>query len=505
MNDGIMAQVFDFFAEIFAGLDSGYLFFGGPAEIIRYVVDILLITFLTFQLIKLLRQTRAWQLLQGLSLIVVFTLVCSLFGLEMVSFLFNRMLYVIAIAFVVIFQPELRRALETVGLKSFSTFSNAFIQEDPSENEDVTAMIDNIVYATNAMAKTYTGALIIIERNSKLGELLEQENVVFLDSSVNSPMLESIFYKGSPLHDGAVLIRNTRIVAARCHVPLSDTGHTLVNFGTRHRAAVGASEMGDAVAIAVSEERGKVSLAIHGCLYEMKNGEDLRKNLLSIFGMNSVAGRLVRRIRYERNNLRKKKQEGSVPANETSTAIDSDNKDVIRNMGEKVDIVAASGVCAISSADSASTKRKSVFHLFNGNKSTSTYNRMNTSHKVLYILLSFFISLGLWMYIQINNNPVVEKTLSVPLFFESESVLEENGLETNFNYESVTILIVGRKSVLDNLQSADMIASVDYLQVTGPGVYSIPIDISSNKNVYYRLESQDPETISVVIYPKTIT
>ena len=235
MNDGIMAQVFDFFAEIFAGLDSGYLFFGGPAELIRYVVDILLITFLTFQLIKLLRQTRAWQLLQGLSLIVIFTLVCSLFGLEMVSFLFNRMLYVIAIAFVVIFQPELRRALETVGLKSFSTFSNAFIQEDPSENEDVTAMIDNIVYATNAMAKTYTGALIIIERNSKLGELLEQENVVFLDSSVNSPMLESIFYKGSPLHDGAVLIRNTRIVAARCHVPLSDTGHTLVNFGTRHR------------------------------------------------------------------------------------------------------------------------------------------------------------------------------------------------------------------------------------------------------------------------------
>lgn len=505
MNEGIIAQVIDFFAEIFAGLDSGYLFFGGPADIIRYIFDILLITFLTFQLIKLLRQTRAWQLLQGLSLIIIFTMVCSLLGLEMVSFLFNRMLYVIAIAFVVIFQPELRRALETVGLKSFSKFSSAFIQEDPSENEDVTAMIDNIVYATNAMAKTYTGALIIIERNSKLGELLEQENVVFLDSSVNSPMLESIFYKGSPLHDGAVLIRNTRIVAARCHVPLSDTGHTLVNYGTRHRAAVGASEMGDAVAIAVSEERGKVSLAVRGCLYEMKNGDDLRKNLLGIFGMNSVASRFVRRIRYEKNNLRKKKQDSGDLAEDSLVGTSTVNSDTVRSVGEKVDIIASSGVCAVSPPDHSSTKKKSFFQYFNTKKSTSTYNRMNTTHKILYILLSFLISTGLWMYIQINNNPVVEKNLSVPLFFESESVLEENGLETNYNYESVTILIVGRKNVIDNLQSADMVASIDYSQITGPGVYYIPIDISSEKNVYYRLESQDPESISVVIYPKTIT
>ncbi|NLT11206.1 MAG: TIGR00159 family protein [Clostridiaceae bacterium] len=505
MNEGIIAQVFDFFAEIFAGLDSGYLFFGGPADIIRYIFDILLITFLTFQLIKLLRQTRAWQLLQGLSLIVIFTMVCSLLGLEMVSFLFNRMLYVIAIAFVVIFQPELRRALETVGLKSFSKFSSAFIQDDPSENEDVTAMIDNIVYATNAMAKTYTGALIIIERNSKLGELLEQENVVFLDSSVNSPMLESIFYKGSPLHDGAVLIRNTRIVAARCHVPLSDTVHTLVNYGTRHRAAVGASEMGDAVAIAVSEERGKVSLAVRGCLYEMKNGEDLRKNLLGIFGMNSVASRFVRRIRYERNSLRKKTSDRE-DSLDTSPAMDSSAKsDTFRTVSEKADMMSSTGICTVSPADKSPTKKKPLFHLFSTGKTTSTYNRMNTSHKILYILLSFLISLGLWMYIQINSNPVVEKSLSVPLFFKSESVLEENGLETNYNYNSVNIRIVGRKNVIDNLQSADMIASIDYSQITGPGVYYIPIDISSEKNVYYRLESQDPESISVVIYPQTLT
>ncbi|MFA7205884.1 MAG: diadenylate cyclase, partial [Saccharofermentanales bacterium] len=150
--------------------------------------------------------------------------------------------------------------------------------------------IDSIVRAAAGMAESYTGALIIIERDTKLGELVEQDNAVLIDSVVSPSVLMQIFYKGSPLHDGAVLIRDGRIYAAKCHVPLSDNYHLRKEYGTRHRAAIGVSEMGDAIAVVVSEERGAISIAISGRLYTLDNPDALRTILHRQLGMSGERG-----------------------------------------------------------------------------------------------------------------------------------------------------------------------------------------------------------------------
>lgn len=495
MNDGIIAKIIDFIREIFAGLDSGYLFFGGPADIVRYVFDILLITFVTYQALKLLRETRAWQLLQGLFLIVLFAMVCSLLGLEMVGFLFDNILYVVAIAFVVIFQPELRRALETVGLKSFSTFSNAFSPEYQDAHNNASAMIEQVVTACSEMAKTNTGALIIIERNSKLGELIEHENVVRLDSSVTNSILQSIFYKGSPLHDGAVLIRNSRIAAARCHIPLSESVHSMVSFGTRHRAAVGASEMGDAVAIAVSEERGKISLAIDGCLYEMRGGDELRKNLLFLFGISHGSGRFVRRKHSDKSAAKRNK---SAEQRANSGSNDLIMKDKASGLVEG-EIVAVAGACSTDTSARHSKAANMIELPITAKKSRKSFDSMGGTRKVLYILLSFLISLGLWMYIQINTNPVVETVITVPMQYKAADTLKEKNLECAFTIEDVQVTIVGRKKIIDAMSESDVMATINLSQINEAGFFTLPIEISTEKDVYYRVKQQSPEDIPVVV------
>lgn len=496
MNDGIIAKIIDFIREIFAGLDSGYLFFGGPADITRYVFDILLITFVLYQALKLLRETRAWQLLQGLFLIVIFTMVCSLLGLEMVGFLFDNILYVVAIAFVVIFQPELRRALETVGLKSFSTFSNAFSPDYLDAHNNVSVMLDQVVMACSEMARTFTGALIIIERNSKLGELIEHENVVQLDSSVTNSILQSIFYKGSPLHDGAVLIRNSRIAAARCHVPLSESVHSMISFGTRHRAAVGASEMGDAIAIAVSEERGKISLAIDGCLYEMRGGDELRKNLLFLFGVSHAPGRFVRR---KHGNKSSPKRNKSAAQRASSDSIDVIMKEKASDLVEG-EIIAVAGACATDISTKPSKSSNMIELPITAKKTGNSFDSMSRTKKVIYILVSFLISVGLWMYIQINTNPVVEATIIVPMQYKAADTLKDKNLDCPYTIEDVEVMLVGRKKIIEAMSESDIMATIDLSQIDEAGFFTLPIEISTEKNVYYRVKQQSPEVMPVVVY-----
>ena len=275
-----MTDLGRFARSLFSDLTSGLLFFGGPVDILMAVLDIIATSLVVYYILKLLRDTRAWQLLKGLAMIIGFALVCSLLGLTTVGFLLNNTISVFAIAFVVIFQPELRRALETVGRSSFSVLSTALASDDTEQTtRTVHHMIESIVRACDKMAATRTGALIIIERQTKLGEFIEQENAVQLDAAVSATMLQQIFYKGSPLHDGAVVIRDGRISAARVHVPLSDNYHLRRDYGTRHRAAIGASEIGDTLAVVVSEERGSISLAIEGRLFILDNADALRSLL----------------------------------------------------------------------------------------------------------------------------------------------------------------------------------------------------------------------------------
>lgn len=495
MGNDVMTEIINFVREIFAGFSSGILFFGGPIDIFRYVIDILLIAFLIYNLIRILRETRAWQLLKGVLLIVIVAMFCSLLGLEMVGFIFNKILYIVALAFVVIFQPELRRALETVGLRSFTSFTNAFSLEYQDPQHQLSRMIDQVVDACVKMAKAYTGALIIFERESKLGELIDQENAVKLDSSVTDTMLQSIFYKGSPLHDGAILIRNGRIAAARCHIPLADNYHIREDLGTRHRAAIGASEMGDAISIAISEERGTISIALDGCLYIMQNGEDLRSNLQYLLGVTGVTNKFGQRMKsrnskWFRRNFTSAK---SAPVSDESDSSDTQlphkelsGKAVICSIPQKEYVI----------APDRDNRDQPVAARLASTKAL----RMTYLQKIFLVLLSLLISVGLWMYIQITSNPIAEKAFTIPIVSQNASILEKRNLSAIYPVTSVTVNIVGRKLTMDTFTESDIKAYIDYSNITSSGVAELPINISSDNSEYFRVTSQSKETIKVNVF-----
>ncbi|MBO4926809.1 MAG: diadenylate cyclase CdaA [Clostridiales bacterium] len=465
----------DFIREIFSSLDSGYMFFGGPLDLVRYLIDIVLVTFILYNILKIIRDTRAWQLLKGVILILAFILFCSFLGLEMVGYIFNKLLYIVAILFVVIFQPELRHALETVGLKSFASFSSVLLNDNSDEQLRYVSMVDEIVKACTEMSKTYTGAIMLLERTTKLGDLLKQENVVRLDSSVTNSMLQSIFYKGSPMHDGALLIRDGRIIAARCHVPLSETFHMMERYGTRHRAAVGASEIGDTIAVVVSEERGTMSIAVDGVLYEMKDGQELRKNLYYLLGLTSGNGRLAIRGKKhgKKNNKKQLVTESAVsePVTVASTTVAAAEKEE-----ETLPVVA---------------KRKKV-------KKSGKRSR-----NAVLLLVSFLFSLVLWMYIQVTTNPVTQKTYTLQLQFENYQKLEEKNLAITLPVENVTVRLVGRKNDLEKLTASDLSAYIDLSTVEETGSVRLNVNIKCDENVYYRVELQNPQDIPVSISTKT--
>ncbi len=494
MDNGVMAEIVDFFREIFTGLSSGVLFFGGPIDIFKYVIDILLITVILYNMIRILRETRAWQLLKGVLLIVIIAMICSLLGLEMVGFIFNKILYIVALAFVVIFQPELRRALETVGLKSFTSLSNAFSSDNQDPQHSLLRMIDQIVEACVKMGKSYTGALIIFERNSKLSELIDQENAVKLDSSVTDTMLQSIFYKGSPLHDGAILIRNGRIAAARCHIPLADNYHIREDLGTRHRAAIGASEMGDAIAIAVSEERGTISVALDGCLYIMQNGEDLRSNLQYLLGVSGAQNKFGHRKKSKRNWMFGKKS--SLQRKDTKSSESEKSSDV-----KETDLRGQAIICSVPQKEYVSPQYyENADQPATARLATAKAVRMSRLQKVFLFFMSLLISTGFWMYIQITSNPISEKTLSVPIINQNASVLTGRNLDAIYPVSEVTVNIVARKTTIDTFSEADITAYVDYSEITSAGIANLPIKVSSDNTNYFRVTSQNPETIKVNIY-----
>ena len=496
-NASFISQIFEFIGELINSLDQGTLFFGSVWDFVRYLIDIILVTFLFYTLLLFIRQTRAWQLIKGIVLVLLFVAFCGLIGLDMVGYLFNRLLYVLAILFVVLFQPELRRALETVGIRT-STATNPFRHSEAvMTKEELTDFIKEISSACKEMSRTYTGALILIERNTRLDELLSQENVVTFDSEVTSSVLQSIFYKGSPMHDGGLLIRDGRIIAARCHVPLSVTMHSLERAGTRHRAAVGASEMGDTVAVVVSEERGKTSIAVNGRLFEMRSTKELEANLSYLLGLKEygsakkgIFGKLFSKkedvIDYEPEVLSQEevgksasKKKGSSPAPETVVPT------------TQVEVAGESSV-PISIRTKAADQ-------------TSNSKRVSASTRVLFLLISIFMSLILWVYIQINTNPVVKRNITVPINSYDTTELPEN-YEVTFPIKTIDLEIVGRASTINSLTADDIVATVDYSQITEgvTGVVELPVTITAaNGNVYFRVESQLPDRVSVTVYSRS--
>lgn len=468
-SDSLITQIIDFIVELFNSFSSGSVFFGSTLDVIRYAIDIFLVAALFYWILLFIKQSRAWQLMKGIILILMFVLMCGLFGLEMVGFIFNKMLYVFAILFIVLFQPELRRVLETVGLKSFTSVRNLFSSEDAAASAVSSTFIHEVSTACKEMAATKTGALILIERKTRLDELLTQENVVKFESSVTSSVLQSIFYKGSPMHDGGLLIRDGRIIAARCHVPLSVTMHSLDRSGTRHRAAVGASEMGDTVVVVVSEERGKMSVAVNGNLYEMKDSLELEANLDYLLGVSTDKterkglGKLIHKVRRK-----KQAEEEARQAYVTATEAAGENSENLEIRTAKAGVIANS-------------------------------SKVGPGTKLMLMLISLLLSFCLWMYIQVNTNPVVTKSITVPITYDNSAT--PDNIDVSYPVDTVELELVGRSNTIERIDESDVIATIDYSAISETGVVELPVVISSSdSNFYFRVERQVPETISVTVY-----
>ena len=243
------------------------------------IVEILIIAFLVYQLMIWIKNTKAWMLLKGILVLGVFIFLAYLFQMHTILWIVRNSLTVLATALIVVFQPELRRALEKLGERKYISVVMPFdsTKDKGRFSEDT---VDGIIDASYIMGKAKTGALIVVEQAIRLTEY--ESTGIQLDCIVSSQVLINIFEHNTPLHDGAIIIRNDRIVSATCYLPLSDNMGLSKELGTRHRAAVGLSEVSDALVIVVSEETGYVSVAQGGVLDRNISREKLREYLEDI-------------------------------------------------------------------------------------------------------------------------------------------------------------------------------------------------------------------------------
>jgi len=253
---------------------AGYIGIRDPLTILRAVIDIGIVSYVIYKLIILVKETRAWQLIKGILFILAATELSKLLGLKTINYILQNTLSVLAIGAIVLFQPELRRGLEQIGR---SRFKDIFNLDETNTRIQTTALIEEIVKACTELSKTYTGALMVIEKDTKVGEIINTG--IQLDSSVSSELIMNIFTPNTPLHDGAIIIRDNRIKAAACFLPLTDNPNLSKELGTRHRAALGITEVSDSIAIVVSEESGKISFALNGGLTRNLTSDTLRKAL----------------------------------------------------------------------------------------------------------------------------------------------------------------------------------------------------------------------------------
>lgn len=245
-----------------------------PIKLVPLVLDIAIVVFLIYKLIKASKKTRVWQLLKGIALYMILTALSSILHLQIINFLLTSVLSYGVIALIVIFQPELRRALEQLGTNKLTKFFGIEKDLETKSKED----IYKIVIAVSELAKSRTGALIVLERNIKLQDIIDTG--VFVNSDVSPQLLVNIFVPNTPLHDGAVIISENRIMAAACILPLANDNDISKSLGTRHRAGLGMSKETDSIVIIVSEESGKVSVAKDGKLIIDIEIDNLRQLLL---------------------------------------------------------------------------------------------------------------------------------------------------------------------------------------------------------------------------------
>ena len=231
-----------------------------PWNIFRNLLDIFIVAYIIYRVLGMIRETRAAQLLKGLIILLLFSVMVSILDLRMLNWLLDKLWIIFAITLPIVFQPELRRLLEQLGKGSFFKSSAGNLNA-----EGYQAIIGEITAAVTILSRDRTGALMILTRETEIAEYTE--NGISMDALVSSGLLVNIFVPNTPLHDGAVIINNGRINKAACVLPLSRNAELPGELGTRHRAGLGITEVSDAIAVIVSEETGKISMANGGRLY----------------------------------------------------------------------------------------------------------------------------------------------------------------------------------------------------------------------------------------------
>ncbi len=241
------------------------------------IIDICIVAFLLYYVYKFIRDRRAGKLAAGVFLLMAFMLVSEVTNMYAMSFIMENLFQVGIIALIIVFQPELRSALEKMGAEPLKTLRRG---DSKSQNDNARELIDSLTSAVCDMSLEKTGALIVIERSTKLGDVIRTGTVI--DAKADPFLIKNIFFNKAPLHDGAMIIRDGRINAAGCFLPLSSNPGIIKDLGTRHRAGIGMSEDSDAVVIIVSEETGTISSALDGKLKSNYSYQSLKKFLESV-------------------------------------------------------------------------------------------------------------------------------------------------------------------------------------------------------------------------------
>ena len=261
------------FRDIIAYI-MNFLDLSGPFDILRMLAELSLVSYIIYKGIQLVRETRAMQLVKGIIFILIIAKLSQMLGLKTLAYILQSMIQLLGFGLIVLFQPELRRGLEKLGSSGFQDF---VLKRDDEERLKTIASIETLVKACTRFSQDYTGALIIIERDTKIGDIVNTGTQ--MDATLSEELLGNIFTPKTPLHDGAVIIRGNIIKAAACYLPLTQNAGLSRDLGTRHRAALGITEVSDAIAIIVSEESGKISYAHNGGLMRNLTPDMLRKAL----------------------------------------------------------------------------------------------------------------------------------------------------------------------------------------------------------------------------------
>ena len=266
-----------------------------PVKLVMLIIDLVIVIFLAYKLLQIVKGTRAWQLLKGIVFLIIATAVSGLLQLNILNFILTSCMTYGALLLIVIFQPELRRALEELGTSKLTKFFG--IDQDIATK--TRENIYKIVIAVMELAKTKTGALIVIERDIQLKDIVGSG--IYVNGDISPQLLVNIFSPNTPLHDGAVVVSENKIAAAACMLPLASDKDIAKELGTRHRAAIGISKESDAIAIVVSEETGKISIAKDGTLIADLKEEAIKKILIK----NIVSKRFSQEGQVGRNNIGK--------------------------------------------------------------------------------------------------------------------------------------------------------------------------------------------------------